>query len=395
MAHYLWSANDSSGRSVESASQAPNRYLLALVLAQQGLIMTSCYVLWPWQQRAKLPKAYMRLQLLQQWQRLVMAGLPILDVVRLSTPAKASAQLRWQLRRLQELLRQGNTFASALQQVKLLSEIDVALLAAAEEGGFLPTMLAQLAAQEATRQQLKRKLKRSLLMPAITLLIGIVVAAILLLWLVPIMATMMAGQVNELPVLTRSLLTVSHWLQNWGQVTVIFMLIVIALLRRGFLSPKLGPMLITVCSYIPTLGALLLRQQEWRLYLLLGAGLQGGVALLRCLDLFMPSCQLLTFQRRIEVIREDILAGMNLADAFTKAGLPEQQTIMLNTGQQTGQLSQSCLLIAKDLEQQMHERLQYLQSIIEPSITLLLASLVGGLVLAIYLPLLQLGTMLR
>ena len=395
MAHYLWSAKDPSGRCLESESQAPNRYFLALVLAQQGLKMTSCYVLWPWQQRAKLPKPHMRLQLLQQWQRLVKARLPLLDVVRLSTPAKASAQLRWQLRRLQALLRQGNTVSSALQQVKLLPEIDVALLAAAEEGGFLPTMLAQLAAQEATRQQLKRKLKRSLLMPVITLLIGLLVAAMLLLWLVPIMASMMAGQVNELPALTSSLLRLSLWLQSWGQMTVMFMLIALVLLRRGLSAPKVGPILMTIGSHIPVLGALLLRQQEWRLYLLLGAGLQGGVALLRCFDLFLPSCRLLTFQRRVVVIKDDILAGMNLTDAFSKGGLPEQQTTMLNIGQQTGQLSQSCLLIAKDLEQQMDERLQYLQSIIEPSVTLLLASLVGGLGLAIYLPLLQLGTMLR
>lgn len=395
MAHFLWSAKDLHGHSIESESQAPNRYMLALVLAQQGLTMTACYLLWPWQQRAKLPKPHVRLQLLQQWQRLVNARLPMLDVVRLSTPAKASAQLRWQLRRLHALLRQGNTFSSGLLQVKLLPEVDVALLAAAEEGGFLATMLTQLAAQAATSQQLKRKIKRSLLMPAITLLIGLLVAGMLLLWLVPIMASMMAGQVNELPALTRSLLALSHWLQNWGHVSVMFMVIALVLLRRGLLAPKLGPMLMTIGSYIPILGTLLLRQQEWRLYLLLGAGLQGGVALLRCLDLFLPSCRLVTFQRRIILIKEDILAGTNLADAFIKAGLPEQQTTMLMIGQQTGQLSQSCLLIAKGLEQQMDERLQYLQTIIEPTITVLLASLVGGLVMAIYLPLLQLGTMLR
>ena len=89
------------------------------------------------------------------------------------------------------------------------------------------------------------------------------------------------------------------------------------------------------------------------------------------------------------------MAGVNLVEAFTKAGLPEQQLVMLNMGQQTGQFADVCIQIAKDLEQQMREQLEHLKSLIEPIITMFLASVVGGLVMAIYLPLLQLGTMLR
>ena len=395
MGDYLWQAKDQHQQVVEGMDKAPNGWLLPLMLAQQGLQMTACYRLWPWSRRWELPAANLRMQLLQQWQRLVAAQLPLMDVVRLSIPAKATTRLRWQLWCLQGLLRQGNTFTQALGAVKLLTQVDTALLAAAEEGGYLATMLAQLVGQEQARQRLRKQLQRSLLMPAITLLAGLVVAMLLLLWLVPNMAGMLAGQVQELPALTSNLLKLSLWLQNWWQYLALAVCSLMLLLWRAMQSATMAQQLYGLLSYLPLLGELIQLQQQWRLYQLLGTGMQGGVTLLRCLNLYLPCCQLIRFRQRIGMIEADLLAGDTLPEAFAKAGLPQQQIIMLSMAQRTGQLPEVCMHIAKDLDQQISDRMQIMQSLIEPAVTLLLAILVGSLVLAIYLPLLQLGTMLR
>ena len=395
MANYLWSARDAEAQVIYGYSRAPNRYLLNLLLAQQGLSLTACFVIRSWHKRCKLPSSIMRLQLVQQWQRLLAARLPMLDVVRLSLPPKAETPLRWQLRCLGQLLQQGSQFSAAVGQLKLLPEVDVALLAAAEEGGFLAPMLQQLVQQEQAKQQLQRHVRRSLMMPSITLLVGMMVAVLLLLWLVPTMATMMAGQVDELPAITQILLQMSYWLQQWGSALLLGLLGICLLLWRGLKSPSLAMRIHNLLLYVPLLRQYLSQRQQWRLYQLLGAGMEGGITLLRCLELFLPSCQGNDFRRRISVMTEDLLAGVNLVEAFTKAGLPEQQLVMLNMGQHTGQLGDVCIHIAKDLEQQMRERLEQLKSLLEPTITIFLATVVGGLVLAIYLPLLQLGTMLR
>lgn len=395
MANYLWSAKDAQAHLVNGYSRAPNRYLLNLLLAQQGLSLTACFVIRPWHKRCKLPNPAMRLQLLQQWQRLLAARLPMLDVVRLSVPLKAETPVRWQLRCFGQLLQQGSQFSAAIGQLKILPEVDVALLSAAEEGGFLAPMLQQLVQQQQAKQQLQRHIKRSLLMPGITLLVGMMVAVLLLLWLVPTMATMMAGQVGELPAITQMLLQLSYWLQQWGSALSLGLVGIGFLLWRALRLPSIARYLHNVLLHVPVFGVIISQQQQWRLYQLIGAGMQGGVTLLRCLQLFLPSCQGAQFHCRVSALAEDLLAGVNLVEAFTKAGLPEQQLVMLNMGQHTGQLGDVCIHIAKDLEQQMRERLERLKSLLEPTITIFLACVVGGLVLAIYLPLLQLGTMLR
>lgn len=395
MANYLWSAKDAQAHIINGYSRAPNPYLLNLLLAQQGLSLTACFVIRPWHKRCKLPNPAMRLQLLQQWQRLLAARLPMLDVVRLSVPLKAETPVRWQLRCFGQLLQQGSQFSAAIGQLKLLPEVDVALLTAAEEGGFLAPMLQQLVQQQQAKQQLQRHIKRSLVMPGITLLVGLMVAVLLLLWLVPTMATMMAGQVGELPAITQMLLQLSYWLQQWGTAMSLGLLGIGLLLWRALKLPSFARYLHNVLLYVPVFGVIISQQQQWRLYQLIGAGMQGGVTLLRCLQLFLPSCQGAQFHCRVSALAEDLLAGDNLVKAFTKAGLPEQQLVMLNMGQHTGQLGDVCMHIAKDLEQQMRERLEHLKNLLEPIITIFLATVVGGLVLAIYLPLLQLGTMLR
>lgn len=392
MAYFLWRAQHHQ-RPIEGLEQAPNGWLLRYLLKQRGIEVTACYRLWPWQRKSSLPRAKVRLQLLQQWHRLVAAQLPLLEVVRLAVPANAGVSLRWQLWRLQQLLQQGKTLAQALTHVTLFTDVEVALLAAAEEGGYLASMLSSLVDQERARQSIIKQLKRSLLMPTITLLVGVIVAMLLLFWLVPNMAGMLANQA-ELPVITARLLALSLWLQQWGYHLLLGGLVLMLLIWLGVKSPLVAPKLYTGISQLPVVGRVLVLQQQWQLYHLLSTGLEGGITLLRCLKLFLPSCQLLRFRQRIYRLENHLLAGETLPAAFAQAGFSEQQVIMLNMAQRTGQLGQVCGHIAKDIDSQIKERLGLLQSLIEPTITLLLAVMVGGLVLAIYLPLLQLGTML-
>ena len=395
MARFLWTAKDQHNHTRQGMDMAPNGCLLRLMLGQQKLQLRGCYRLWPWHLKYTLPEVKQRLYLLAQWQRMLAAQLPLLDVVRLCVPADANGHVRWQLWQLQGQLQQGQTFAQALLEVKLLTPVEGALLAAAEEGGYVDAMLARLAAQERARQGVLKQLRRSLLMPTITLVVGLLVAVLLLLWLVPSMASLLATQGGELPALTSALIKLSSWLQQWGQLLLFCLVLLLAVVWRALQSAKLAARLYSAAAYLPIIGHFLFLQQQRQLYHLLSTGMQGGVTLLRCLDLFLPTCQLSRFRTRVVTIRSLLLAGQSLPEAFAQAGLPEQQVLMLNIAQRSGQLSDVCDQIAQDLDEQISERLQYLQSLVEPAITLVLTIMVGGLVLAIYLPLLQLGTMLR
>ncbi len=395
MGRYLWQGSDSQQQPVQGVEQAPNHWLLGLILAHKGIKMLACHRVCRWHLRPRLVSAEERLYLLQQWQRMVSAQLPILEVVRLSVPAKASVNLRWQLWQLQQALGAGNTFAKALKLSKLLSDVDIAMLSAAEASGQLGFVLSQLVDQGTGHQRFKQQLRRALLMPTITLVVGLMVALTLLLWLVPNMAGLIAGQAAQLPPLTAQLVEVSSWLQQSWMGLLGFFALLISSLWWASKSAYVGSKLLALLSHAPVLGQLLIWQQQWRLFQILATGMQGGLTLMRSLDMYLPSCQLPLMHRQIACIKQRLLAGDALAVGFARAGLPEQQVLMLSMAQQTGQVAKACQQIATDLEGQLQVRMQHLQGLFEPLITLLLAGLVGGLVLAIYLPLLQLGSMLR
>ncbi|MDP6189577.1 MAG: type II secretion system F family protein, partial [Gammaproteobacteria bacterium] len=216
MACYLWYGEDTSLQLQQGVLQARGVSHLGCQLAQQGVQLKRQFRITAWQRRRSAIKPLVACELLQQWQQLLAAGLPLLDCVRLAMPQQPSITLRWQLWLLQDRLQQGHQLSSVFAEQQLLPAYQIALLAAGERQADIGKVMGQLARQQHQTMAIAKQLKRSLLMPAITLAAGLLVCVLMLLFLVPNLASLVQSDQHSIPTATRWLLAISNGLRQSG-----------------------------------------------------------------------------------------------------------------------------------------------------------------------------------
>ena len=399
MAYFLWSGIDNMRQHQQGVQAAANKVEVIHIMALQGVFLSKVWRIWPWQRRYIPMSLFMSAALFKQWGRMLQAGLNITDCIALAMPAKPTMQLRWQLCQLEQRLQQGEQLSQALQQVKLVPTYQATLLSAAEQAGQLCLVLQQMAKQQASFAQLIKNCRKSLLMPAITLSVGILISILLLIGLVPNISGLVATGEAEIPVATQWLIALSEALQNHGATMVQWLILIVVMtglvLQLPVSSKYIIPMLKNRVLYrLPIIHSMVLKQQIVHLLQLLWVSQSSGVPLIQLLSIFNSASDSDAMQKKTGLLRESLLAGNTLSDAFSAAEFEESLVRMLMMGERTGDLNNAFKQMAEDADNQLQESMLNIRNLLEPLITLFLALLVGGLVVAIYLPLMQLGSLI-
>ena len=394
MTDYLWYGEDAHLRLRSGMQYSPSVLQLRTELAQQGVQLQSYYRLMPWHKRRRHIEAPAAAQLFLQWQRLLAAGLPFLECVILAVPRQVTVALRWQLWLIQKYLRQGHTLSQICTQQNLLPKYQIAMLAAGERQSNLGNALGLLAQQQMQNLELLKKLKRNLLMPAITLAAGVLVCVLILLFLVPNIASLVAHSEASIPAATQWLLAASSWLHVYGEYLLISLTLIVGLLVLVLKTHK-GKVLRAAClAWLPGWQGIYQLQSQLLVIQLLATSLASGLPLLTALEMSLRASPNSKLAARVELICECLQSGMGLSQAFTKAGFAEEQVVMLRLAEQSGDVAGAFQHLSVQLQQRLVEKLDTFTALLEPLITSLLALLVGALVVAIYLPLMQMGSLL-
>jgi type II secretory pathway component PulF len=364
------------------------------VLALQGVQLKHYFRMTVWQRRRCCIPPLAACELLQQWQQLLAAGLPLLDCVRLAMPRRPSVTLRWQLWLLQDQLQQGYQLASILAQHRLLPTYQIALLAAGERQANIGKAMGQIVQQQRQTIAMTKRLKRSLLMPGITLLAGVAVCVVILSLLVPNIVSLVQVGGTSMPTATRWLLALSDWLLQFGH-HLLTAGGVVLLLGGLFFSTHYGQALgRRIPAWIPFWSPIYKLQNEYFVMQLLASSQMSGVPILAALEQCQQACRSVTVAQQLQITRQLLATGVGLSEAFAQAGCQESQVVMLRLAERTGDLASVCQHISQQLEAQLSDQIERLSQLLEPLITACVAVLVGGLVIAIYLPLMQMGSLL-
>ena len=394
MADYLWYGENAQLRSCQGVARGQSIAQLRAELTIQGVRLQNCYRLRHWHRRRRLINATAAADLFLQWQRLLAAGLPLLECISLAVPRQMTMPLRWQLWLLQEYLRQGYTLSQICEQQGLLPAYQVAMLAAGENQSALGQALAALAQQQLQTMQLLKQLKRNLLMPAITLVAGALVCVLILLFLVPNIASLVAHSEAPIPTATQWLLFASAWLHEHGQLLLLGLLLGVLVIVLGLKSHRASAVGALLLTCLPGWKGIYQLQSQLLVMQLLAASLTSGIALLEALQLSQRAVPHAKLASRLHIICQCLQSGMGVSRAFTKAGFAEDQVVMLRLAEQSGDLAGACQHLSKQSQRQLEDKMAMLSSLLEPLITSLLALLVGSLVVAIYLPLMQMGSLM-
>ncbi len=345
-----------------------------------------------WRPRARLAPRERRL-LLEQLALMLDTGTALHAALDALTRQPGSAVLRGVVTGLRDDLAAGRTFSQALAgQPHAFDGACVNLVAAAEQGGFLPEVLAELVRLEERREALHKAIVAALAYPALLLALSLGVVVFVLVGVFPRFGALFQGLGDQLPPVTRLMLAASEGLrQHWPWLALAVPVLAAAVhlaLRRPALRARLDRLWLS----LPGLGPLLARLQLLRVLRVMGLSLQRGVPIVAAIRASREVVANRAFRALMADLDESVQSGSGLAPAFQRSPfVPPLAAQMLATAEASGRLPPVMLRLADHYETALARQLQLAGKLAEPVMLLVMGAMVGLIVSGLILPIFRLS----
>jgi type IV pilus assembly protein PilC len=324
----------------------------------------------------------------RQFATMINAGLPLvqsLDILASQQPKpKVSAKVRAVLAEVEA----GSTLADAMRRHRdFFSEIYVNMVAAGEAGGILDTILLRLAEYLETADKLRRKVRGAMFYPLTVMGFAVIAIAVLLMFVIPTFAEFFSSAGVALPLPTRIVMGLSNFLLGYWWAVIAFLVIGYYAFRAYHRSPQGKFATDRFLLRVPILGQVLRKAAIARFSRTLGTLVQSGVPILEGLEITARTAGNKVIENAVMESRASIAGGETIAEPLKKSDVfPPMVVQMINVGEQTGGLDDMLAKIADFYEEEVEAAVQALTSVIEPVMIVFLGAIVGGMVVAMYLP---------
>jgi type IV pilus assembly protein PilC len=291
----------------------------------------------------------------------------------------------------------GNALNQALAKHPLyFDDLFVNLVEAGEHAGALETVLDKIATYKEKTEALKKKIKKALFYPAAVLGVAVIVTVILLLFVIPQFESLFQGFGADLPVFTQMVINMSRWMQDNGW----WFLILVAAAAFAFgafyrRSRPLRQAIDRTSLQVPVIGPILKKAAIARYARTLATMFGAGVPLVEAMKSVAGATGNIVYQDAVMKMRDEIATGMRMQRAMENTGLfPNMVVQMIAVGEESGSLDEMAGKVADFYEADVDAAVDSLSSLLEPLIMVILGVLVGGLVIAMYLPIFKLGAVI-
>jgi type IV pilus assembly protein PilC len=334
----------------------------------------------------------------RQLATMVKSGVPLLqsfDIVGKGTNNAALAKLLFDIKSDVET---GSNLASAFRKYpQYFDALFCNLVEAGEQAGILDTLLDRLATYKEKIQAIKSKIKGALFYPIAILVVAFVITAVIMIFVVPAFKNVFASFGGELPAPTQVVIAISDgFVANWH---IIFGAIYAVIYGLGQAFKRSRAVQIAVDKYalrLPVFGDLLKKSSIARWTRTLSTMFAAGVPLVDALDSVGGAAGNYVFAQATKVIQGEVSTGSSLTAAMENSGVfPPMVTQMVAIGEESGQLDSMLGKTADFFEAEVDEAVDALSSLMEPIIMVFLGGLIGGLVVAMYLPIFKLGSVVN
>jgi type IV pilus assembly protein PilC len=324
----------------------------------------------------------------KQFATMIDAGLPLVQCLDILGSQMDNAAFRKVIFAIKSKVESGSTFADSLKDhPKVFDELFIQLCAAGEVGGILDTILNRLATYREKAEKLKRKVRGAMIYPIIVISVAIGVTALLLLKVTPIFAKMFSDFGQALPGPTQLVIDLSTWVQHWFFV----MVLVTAGIVGGFYftyRTKQGRRIIdrTMLS-LPLVGNVIRKVAVARFTRTLGTMISSGVPILDALDVTAKTAGNRIVEDGIYYVRAKISEGKNISGPLLETKVfPPMVVQMIGVGEATGAMDAMLQKIADFYDDEVDSAVGSLTAMIEPILMVFLGAVVGGFLIAMYLP---------
>jgi type IV pilus assembly protein PilC len=328
----------------------------------------------------------------RQFATMVNAGLPLvqaLDILQQQTENKVLKKT------IQEILydvESGHTLADALREHEgIFSGLYVNMVQAGEAGGILDTILLRLATFLEKNDALARKVKGAMIYPAVVLVVAIAAIAILLLFVIPTFQTMFASFNATLPLPTRIVIAMSAALQSYGLFILGGLIVVGFLFQRWVKTPNGRLIFDRSLLRIPILGTLARKAAVARFTRTLSTLLSSGVSILEGLEITAKTSGNRVIHDAVMTSRSSIAGGRSISEPLRETEVfPPMVTQMIHVGEETGDLDGMLSKVADFYDDEVDVAVESLLKALEPAMIVVLGTIVGGMIVAMYLPIFSL-----
>ena len=393
---YAWEGTNRKGRRVTGQTRGHNPALIKAQLRQQGINPGRVR-----RQLAALPslapaiKAADITLLTRQLATLLRAGIPLLQAFDIISEGFDNRLVRALVLGLKQEIASGSSLAGALRkQPRHFDPLYCNLVAAGEQSGALETLLERVAVHREKGEQLRAKIKKAMTYPVAVLVVASVVTGVLLIHVVPQFQHLFAGVDSKLPSFTLQVIALSEFMQHaWWMMALGLVGAGMGLRKTYQTCPDFRHWTDAGLLKMPLTGKLLKNSAVARYARTLSTTFAAGVPLVQALDSVAGAAGNEPFKQAIEHMRHDVSTGMQLNQSMASSGLfPGMAIQMTAIGEESGTLDHMLDKVASHYETEVDNQVDTFTSLMEPLIMVVLGGIVGALVIAMYLPVFQLGS---
>jgi type IV pilus assembly protein PilC len=392
---YAWEGVDRKGTKMAGELSGPNIPMIRAQLRKQGItagkVRKKSASLFG---RGKKVKPADISLFTRQMATMMRAGVPLLQSFDIIGEGFDNPNMRKLVNEVKLEVAAGNSFASSLRKKpEYFDDLYCNLVDAGEQAGALETLLERVATYKEKTEALRAKIKKAMTYPIAVVVVAIAVSAILLIKVVPQFQTVFASFGAELPAYTQMVIGLSEVVQKWYLVMLGALVAAYYLFKRVHKrSEKFRDWMDRLLLKIPVIGPLLYKSSVARYARTLATTFAAGVPLVEALDSVAGATGNSVFRNAVLKIKADVSTGMQLNFAMRTSGLFPSLAIQLTAiGEESGALDGMLDRAATIYEAEVDNMVDSLTSLLEPMIMAVLGVVVGGLVIAMYLPIFQLG----
>jgi len=329
----------------------------------------------------------------RQFSTMIDAGLPIIQCLDILHNQQNNVTFKKMLKQVKESVEGGATLAEALKKFpKQFDDLFVNMIAAGEAGGILDAILRRLAAYMEKAARLKSKVKGAMTYPLVTLGIAVIVLAVILIFVIPVFEEMFSDFGSELPAPTQLVVAMSDMVKSKILYIIgAFILFMIAF-KKYYATEKGRDSVDALVLKLPVFGMLLRKVAVTKFTRTMGTMLSSGVAILEALDIVAKTAGNRTVEKAIYKVRSGITEGRTMADPLKESGVfPPMVCQMIAVGESTGALDAMLEKIADFYDEEVDQAVENMTALIEPIMLVFLGVTIGGLVVAMYLPIFKMA----
>lgn len=331
----------------------------------------------------------------RQLATMMKAGVPLTQSFEIVADALDNPSMKELVLQIKADIESGSNFASALRKhPRYFDDLFCSLVEAGEQAGALETMLERVATYKEKSELLKAKIKKALKYPIAVIVVAFIVTVILLVKVVPVFADLFHSFGAELPAFTQMVVNMSEWMKKWWIIVIVVIgLAIIAFSEAKKRSKKFRDFLDRATLKAPIFGNIAYQAVIARFSRTLSTTFAAGVPLIEALDSTAGATNNVVYYDATQKIKQDVSTGQQLQFAMRSTNLfPSMAIQMVGIGEEAGSLEEMLDKVATYYENEVDNAVDGLTSLMEPMIMAVLGVLVGGLVIAMYLPIFQMGS---